>query len=293
MLRSMTGFGRCLVENAICIQQWEIKSVNGRHLDLKWRLPAGARCLEAPLEKIALAYVHRGRVEISLSLQFSANHTPTRIFDAAAATSMLEALSALAVARKDFFRPDYSVFLSMPALWSDPDYGEESGLTGILEEGLRLALEDWNESRSQEGLALGVDLQSRIMQMEEWTELIRERAPEIREERKRDLRARLEEALEGTGAELEDARFLQEIVILSDRIDASEELTRLSAHLGRLRQLLETGGDVGRKLDFTLQECFREINTCGNKLVDPWLSRVVVDFKNELERCREQVQNLE
>ena len=93
--------------------------------------------------------------------------------------------------------------------------------------------------------------------------------------------------------ELEEGRFLQEMVVLSDKLDVSEELTRLHAHLERLRDLLEIGTDAGRRLDFTLQECFREIATCGNKIQDAQTSRLVVDFKNELEKCREQVQNLE
>ena len=107
------------------------------------------------------------------------------------------------------------------------------------------------------------------------------------------LRERLAEALAAVGQEPEEGRFLQEITLLADRLDVSEELTRLDTHLERLRELLEAGRDAGRRLDFTLQECFREINTCGNKLPDVQLSRLVVDFKNELEKCREQVQNLE
>ena len=162
-----------------------------------------------------------------------------------------------------------------------------------LEEGLALALEDWNEARSAEGRSLATDMHSRILRMEEWTGLIAERAPSIKEERANALRDRLSEALAQSGQELEEGRFLQEAVILADRLDVSEELTRLNTHLSRLHDLLQSGGDAGRRLDFTLQECFREINTCGNKLPDVQLSRMVVDFKNELEKCREQVQNLE
>ena len=136
-------------------------------------------------------------------------------------------------------------------------------------------------------------MHSRILRMEEWTGLIAERAPNIKEERANALRERLSEALSQNGQELEEGRFLQEAVILADRLDVSEELTSLNTHLARLHDLLQTGGDAGRRLDFTLQECFREINTCGNKLPDVQLSRMVVDFKNELEKCREQVQNLE
>ena len=110
--------------------------------------------------------------------------------------------------------------------------------------------------------------------MEEWTGLIADRAPNIKEERANALRERLSEALSQNGQELEEGRFLQEAVILADRLDVSEELTRLNTHLARLHDLLQTGGDAGRRLDFTLQECFREINTCGNKLPDVQLSRM-------------------
>ena len=132
-----------------------------------------------------------------------------------------------------------------------------------------------------------------VLPAQEWREVIAGRAPEIKEERAQALRERLAEALAAAGQELEEGRFLQEITLLADRLDVSEELTRLDTHLERLRELLEAGKDAGRRLDFTLQECFREINTCGNKLPDVQLSRLVVDFKNELEKCREQVQNLE
>ena len=129
--------------------------------------------------------------------------------------------------------------------------------------------------------------------MEEWTELIGDRAPELKVEKIRLLRERLADSLSQSGLDLDESRFLQEIVILTDKVDVSEELTRLAAHLERMRQLLAQGQDAGRKLDFTLQECFREINTCGNKLQDAQLSAIIVDFKNELEKCREQAQNLE
>lgn len=289
----MTGFGRCVVENTTCIQQWEIRSVNGRHLDLKWRMPLNARYLEPALEKVVRRHAQRGRIEISLALQFSADTAPRPFFDSVQASAMLEALSNLAKSRNDTFNADYCQFLSLPALWGEPDLEQNDDLANLLEGGLALALEDWNESRASEGAALGLDLQSRILQMEEWTALLSERAPQIKEERAQQLRERLEEALEANGVEMEDSRFLQEIVILADKLDVTEELTRLSAHLDRLRELLRIGDDAGRRLDFTLQECFREINTCGNKIADPWLSRIVVDFKNELEKCREQVQNLE
>lgn len=293
MLRSMTGFGRCLVENDQITQQWEIKSVNSRHLDLKWRLPVAVRSLEPRLEKVVRRFASRGRVDVSLILQYAAGLTPAQRFDATQAAAMLESLRELAVARNEAFTPDYNALLQISSLWGDNGEELDETMTTSLEEGLSLALEDWNEARAAEGRSLATDMHSRILRMEEWTGLIAERAPAIKEERANTLRERLGEALAQCGQELDEGRFLQEVVILADRLDVTEELTRLNTHLERLRDLLQSGGDAGRRLDFTLQECFREINTCGNKLPDVQLSRLVVDFKNELEKCREQVQNLE
>ena len=293
MLRSMTGFGRCLVEDAQFIQQWEIKSVNSRHLDLKWRLPVFVRSLEPRLEKVVRAHAHRGRVDISLMLQYTAAMRPGPAFDAVQAASMLDALRDLAESRDEIFTPDYNTLLSVSSLWGDAGEEVESQLAERLEEGLALALEDWNEARAAEGHALAVDMHSRILRMEEWTDIVSERAPAIKEERIQTVRDRLSEILAQQNGELDEGRFLQEVVILTDKVDVSEELTRLRTHLNRLRELLDAGKDAGRRLDFTLQECFREINTCGNKIPDVQLSRLVVDFKNELEKCREQVQNME
>ena len=293
MLRSMTGFGRCLVENIHTIQQWEVKSVNSRHLDLKWRLPLPVRSLEPRLEKVVRRFASRGRVDISLTLQYAPGEVPVARFDAGQANAMLDSLYSLAQARGDDFTPDYGALMQIPSLWNDTSDEMDEDVTTSLEEGLALALEDWNEARAAEGRALATDMHSRILRMEEWTGLIAERAPAIKEERANIMRERLGEALAQNGQELEEGRFLQEIVVLADRLDVSEELTRLSTHLARLHDLLQAGRDAGRRLDFTLQECFREINTCGNKLPDVQLSRLVVDFKNELEKCREQVQNLE
>ena len=292
MLRSMTGFGRCFLEDAERTQVWEIRSVNGRHLDIRWRLPASVRPFEAALERIVKTHASRGRLEISLHLDERA-YGQSASFNEDLADAMLEKITSFATARGDEFVPDYTRLLGLSFLWDEGLPEEDDELGESLEQGLLTALADWNESRTMEGAALEKDLLARILHMEEWVARIAERAPAIKEERFAVVRARLEEVLEGHGLELEEGRFLQESVILADRLDVSEELTRLNTHLARLHDLLQTGGDAGRRLDFTLQECFREINTCGNKLPDVQLSRMVVDFKNELEKCREQVQNLE
>lgn len=293
MLRSMTGFGRYYIEDEAFTQTWEVRSVNSRHLDLKWRLPSTVRSLEAAFEKIVRRHASRGRVEISLNIQFSAGAENVLKFNADKAAVMLESLSALAASQGAEFKPDYNRLMGISYLWEEPGLEPEGELGGALSDGLKLALEDWNESRTAEAKALEQDILGRVLRMEEWTSSIEERAPGIKEERFATLRERLAQALAEQGGELEESRFLQEITILADKLDVSEELTRLKAHLERLRELVKSGADAGRRLDFTMQECFREINTCGNKIQDAQISRLIVDFKNELEKCREQVQNIE
>ncbi|MDE5879452.1 MAG: DUF1732 domain-containing protein, partial [Desulfovibrio sp.] len=263
MLRSMTGFGRCLVENAGSIQQWEVKSVNGRHLDLKWRLPAAVRFLEPLLEKVVRRHAARGRVDVSLTLQRAGGAAAGPGFDACGAAAMLESLAALARERGDTFTPDYAALLAVPALWGENAGVPDEAQVRELEAGLALALEDWNLSRAAEGAALAADLEARVERMAEWTCRLAAAAPAIRKERAEALRARVTELLAPEGLALDEGRFLQEVAILTDRLDVSEELTRLGVHLARLRELLRGGGAAGRRLDFTLQECFREITTCG------------------------------
>ena len=116
MLRSMTGFGRCLTETPHFTQQWEIKSVNNRHLDLKWRLPASVRSLEPRLEKVVRAHAARGRIDISLVLQFGSGESPDPCFDGAQASAMLDALQHLASSRGDIYTPDYNRLLQLSGL---------------------------------------------------------------------------------------------------------------------------------------------------------------------------------
>lgn len=293
MLRSMTGFGRCVMEDADWTQTWEIRSVNNRHLDLKWRLPVQIRGMETRLEKAVRRFAARGRIEISLVLQQREGVQGPILFNNVQASSMLDAVAALADLHGDTFEPDYNLLFTIPELWEREEEDSDEEMEVRLEEGLVAALEDWNESREAEGSALARDMDTRLLRLEQWLTQIDERAPSIKEERFVLLRERLTEVLTAINNELEENRFLQEVVILADKLDVSEELTRLHAHLGRLHELLNKGKDAGRRLDFTLQECFREITTCGNKIQDIQISRLVVDFKNELEKCREQVQNLE
>lgn len=290
-LRSMTGFGRCQLDDADMVQTWEIRSVNSRFLDLKWKLPPQARNMEARFEKIVRRFASRGRVEISLNLQRQSAARAS--FDAEQANAMLDAIKAFASSRGDIFNVNYMALMNQSALWTSAQDEDDEALFNALSEGLETALADWNDSREVEAQALAADLETRFSRMAAWVSAIEERAPEIKAARFEQVRERLATMLADMGSDLDENRFLQEMVIMADKLDVSEELTRLHSHLVRLASLMESGEDAGRKLDFTLQESFREINTCGNKIQDQHVSRIVVDCKNELEKCREQVQNLE
>ena len=293
MLRSMTGFGRCLLEEENWTQIWEVRSVNGRHLDVRWRLPLQIRSLEPAFERLVKSGATRGRLEISLYLQIRGLGAQAVSFNEDQADAMLETMAAFAASRGEDFVPDYNLLLNLPYLWEHGPPEPDDSLSQSLERGLGMALEDWNESRVLEAAVLEKDLRTRILRMEEWVQCIRERAPLVKEERFTQVRERVAELLERHSQEMDESRFLQEMLLLADKLDVSEELTRLAAHLDRVRELLHIGQDIGRKLDFTMQECFREISTCGNKIQDLHVSRLVVDVKNELEKCREQIQNLE
>ena len=290
-LRSMTGFGGSRMERGGVTAAWELRSVNNRFLDIKWMLPHTVRGMEPRLEKLVRAHAQRGRLEASLSMQ--GGDLSGVSFDAPQAGAMLDAVAALAASRGDAFAPDYVQLLKIPALWGQERAESGGALGDLLEESLEAALIEWNASREEEGRALAADLAQRFARIGLWVGSVEERAPAIKQARLAQVRERLAAMLAALGGELEESRFLQEAVIMADKLDVTEELTRLRAHLARLAAILENGTDAGKKLDFTLQECFREVNTCGNKIQDARVSAIIVDCKNELEKCREQVQNLE
>lgn len=290
---SMTGFGRFETNEDAWTHVWEIKSVNGRFLDVKWRMPGYLRSLENGWEKIVRTYASRGRVDISLNLEVLDAGILGVTFNETMAQAMFKQMEKLAVSRGESFQPDYNKVLTMSSLWRDTGNEPDPGLAESLSKGLEEALKDWVNSRQLEGDAMVADLLARLETLRGIGAQIAERIPDILDEKKANLRQRIKDMLDSAGAEFSEDRMLQEVAHLTDKLDVSEELTRLDAHLERLGEVLGDKSDAGKKLDFLLQETFREINTCGNKAQDTATSRLVVDFKAELERCREQVQNIE
>ncbi|MDK2957025.1 MAG: hypothetical protein PWQ57_2521 [Desulfovibrionales bacterium] len=293
MAKSMTGYGRVRLEGGGWLQNWEIRSVNGRYLDVKWRLPQEVRPLEMELERQVRKVAGRGRLEITLDLTATDIVLEGHHLNKPMALAMLSAVEELAQERGHAFQPDYSKLLSTPALWKDPGEDVDEELSRLATEGLREALKAWDASREKEGESLLADLLGRLAELFKLQAAIEAELPRILEQKKTGLRERLDALMAEAGAEFDEQRLLQEVAVLTDRLDVSEEMSRLGAHLERIKELFSSKGEAGKRLDFLLQECFREINTCGNKAQDAEISRLVVEFKAELEKCREQAQNME
>lgn len=301
MIRSMTGFGRFSSDPAPHkaneashpLRTWEIKSVNSRHLDLKWRLPHMLSCVESEFERVVKSEAHRGRVEVSLHMANGKADGQGPQFNQALAKAMIADLAQFARSQNLEYTPDLNRLAGLSMLWDEQRTELDPELVEQLALELALTLRVWNESRRIEGKALAADLNKRLIRMTEWLALIEDKTPEIKEAKCAALEERIRASLERLKLETDRDRVMQEAAVLCDRLDVTEEITRLKTHLNLLGRLLEQGGEAGKRLDFILQECFREINTLGNKAGDAQVSQLVVEFKAELEKCREQAQNIE
>lgn len=293
MLKSMTGYGSHREQDAECSQIWEIKSVNAKQLSLKFRLPPLLSPWEPVWDQQVRRVAERGRVEITLNLQILRPDMLPLQLNGPALQAMLDQLERFAAERGSPFTPDCNQALRIPGLWQETSLPSESDLGSRLEAGLSKALDDWDASRTREGQALQSDLLERMERLAGGHGELLAKTSSLAEEKLERLRERMAELLAQQETQPDEQRLLQEMALLADKVDVSEELTRLRTHIDALQHYLSRGSAGGRKLDFLLQECFREINTCGNKAQNAEASRLVVDLKTELEKCREQVQNLE
>ena len=293
MPKSMTGYGRAAAQEENWTLAWEIRSLNNRHLDLKWKIPPTLYAHQKEWENEVRAVASRGGVELYLGLKINNPELQSLSLDTATAGSMLAELGRLAEATGTPWTADLNRLLGIPSLWKDTGAIDNPELVRSLTETLQRALADWDEARVREGLALEEDLRSRFARLGELVAEIRELAAQTAPERFALLQERVGKLLADSGVQVDPDRMLQELAVISDRIDVSEELTRLEVHLKGIDGYFSQTEPVGRKLDFMVQECFREINTCGNKSQNTSISQLVVSFKAELEKCREQIQNLE
>jgi len=293
MPKSMTGYGRASAQEEGWTLSWEIRSLNNRHLDLKWKIPPTLYAHQKEWENEVRGVASRGGVELFLGLKISNPELQSLSLDRTMAASMLQELERMASSMGHSYDPDLNRLLGIPSLWKDSGGIDNPQLIESLTATLKDALADWDEARAREGRALEKDLCQRFARLTELVEEIRALASQTAGERFALLQERVGKLLADSGVQIDADRMLQELAVISDRIDVSEELTRLEIHLKGIDGYFRQTEPVGRKLDFMVQECFREINTCGNKSQNTSISQLVVTFKAELEKCREQIQNLE
>ncbi|MCD8383233.1 MAG: YicC family protein [Clostridiales bacterium] len=292
MLNSMTGYGRgeaVLHQHAIVV---ELRSVNNRYLDCSVRLPRVYACAEDAVQSEVKAAVSRGKVEVNVTVDASGSDAVSVTLNQPVAAGYLRALREMGEVfglRDDVSVSLLSRFPDVFRVEKTPENLEQ--LTEDIRQVARMALADFNAMRAREGEKLAEDLLGRLDTLEDYTCQVESRSPETVAAYRERLTAKLREVLEDR--QIDDSRILTEAAIFADKVAVAEETVRLHSHINQFRNMVRQGGVIGRKLDFLIQEMNRETNTTGSKCNDLQLSTIVVDMKAELEKLREQVQNVE
>jgi len=291
-MQSMTGYGRSEVRHAHLALTVEARSVNHRYLDISLRYPRLYAPLEARMKQRVSAYFTRGRIDITLVQQESPDTRRALSLDHALAQQYYDALQRL---QESLHLPG-TIDLSLMAGLRDVFKVEESAADvesdwDLIAQGLDTALQALHSMRRQEGEALSRDFHLRLQVMAQQIQSIRQRVPQVVVEYRQRLEQRVKELF--AQFELDPNRVAQEAILFAERADITEELTRLEAHMQAFTRLLSSSEAVGRKIEFLVQEMHREVNTIGSKSNDTAISHSVIELKSELERMREQIQNIE
>lgn len=286
----MTGYGRGTASS----EGWDIvvqvNSVNRKTLEVSFSMPREWQMLEPELATMVRSSVARGRVHVAIELRGVLASGLT--WDDAVVDSVLERLAALAKSHGIGFQPTPELLLRVAeaSCASGGKLAAEDAMA-LLKPALAEAMGAMVEMRATEGRALELDIRNRTEKIIQLVNTISGRSSEVVPTYRETLMQRLRQA--GLELDLEDERVLKEVAIFADRIDVTEELTRVGSHLEQLAELAGNTDPVGRKAEFILQEIGREFNTIGSKANDLEIGRAVIEAKNELERIREQVQNIE
>ncbi len=291
-LKSMTGYGRAEVENQGRIWTAEVKSVNNRFLDAKIKLPRNYAALEDLIRKKISNFHQRGRVDLIVSVSGDFSDLVKIGIDVNLARTYRDRLDELASELNLKSQTELSLLINLPDVVTREQQPEDlAEIWPLLESAIDDAFGQCHDMRAREGEALAADLGERLKVFTEVLDSIEQSTPTIIADRESVLRDRLEKLLDTI--DLDPARLAQEVAILVDKSDVTEEMVRLRSHIDQLGDLLDSSAPVGRKLDFLIQEFLREVNTIGSKINDAENAHKTVSLKSELEKMREQVQNIE
>lgn len=294
MVKSMTGYGRArqtLNGRDITV---EVKSVNNRYLDTTVKLPRAYIFTEDAIKQRVQKAVSRGKVDVFVTIDSTGADEAVVTVNEPLAKSYLEALRKISALNPSMLRGEYSAVdvarfpdvLTVTKAEEDLE-SVQRDICAVADE----ALANYNAMRAVEGEKLAADIGARLTTIETLTGKVEARSPETVKEYREKLTARMQEVLQSTT--IEESRILTEAAIYADKIAVDEETVRLRSHVSQLRTMLTSDEPMGRKMDFLIQEVNRESNTCGSKCNDVEIARVVVELKAEVEKIREQVQNIE
>jgi uncharacterized protein (TIGR00255 family) len=294
-MRSMTGFGRASFELDELPCDVEVRSVNHRYLDVRVRVPRLLAAFEGEVRSRIQARFGRGKFDLSVNMPGNTAASQRVEVDVDAARQYLEAAEAL---RRDGVEGglDLGTLLGLPGVsrFAEQEYSADA-LRDALFGAVDAALEALEKMRAVEGAALQEDLEERVADVERSAGVLEARSGEVQKVVRERLRRRAGQLEQETGL-LDEARLYQEIVFAADRLDITEEIVRLRSHVDQFRAIVSKGDGgkpVGRRLDFLLQEFGREANTIGSKGSDAPIAHEIVELKAQIERLREQVQNVE
>ena len=293
MLISMTGYGRAECQKDDYTYLAEIRSVNNRFIEINTRLPKAHMDLEQPLKKLIKSYCSRGSINLSISIGNSNENTgewevkPNLPLAEQYVTALQQIRDSLKLEGKIDLKSVVGIrdIVKLEPLAIDPANHEL--ILNIATE----ALDSLQKMRKEEGINLQKDLEQRIDAIENHAAEIESWHPEVVKEYQNKLKERIKSLNEGM--ESDETRIAQETALLADRCDITEEITRLKSHLNQFRNFFNTNEPIGRKLEFITQEINREVNTVGSKSSNIKISNRVIEIKSELEKIREQVQNIE
>lgn len=290
-MRSMTGYGRCT--RVIDGRQLtiEVKSVNHRFLDLGFRMPRSFAFLEEDARRIIGQRLNRGHVDLFATYRNLRTDARTVTVDSALLAAYMGALDS--IGETSGMRDDrtlMSVSRLPDVLVVEEAEEDREALKLLMAEALGGALDEMVAMREREGASMKADLILHVDEIERMTGEIEQRYPETVAEYQQRLKQRVEELL---GGDMDEQRLLQEVAVMADRSAIAEETVRLHSHIAQLRELFEQDEPVGRRIDFIVQELNREVNTISSKSQDIPITRLVVSCKAEIEKLREQLQNVE
>ncbi len=292
MIKSMTGYGRAVRVYADKQITVELRSVNNRYLDCSVKLPRLYSFAEDAVKQLVKKSISRGKVDVFVTVALTQSDDVAIVLNRPVLEGYLAAMRTIA--------SDYEVRddISVNALSRLPDVftvekteQDEDLLKAQLLEVVEEALAGYDKMRRTEGVALAEDLRAKASNVLKLVEFVETRSPKTVEEYRTRLAQKMQEVLESTS--IDEARILTEAAIFADKVAVDEETVRLRSHLSQLDSMLQSGEPIGRKLDFLMQEINRETNTIGSKCSDLELARTVVEIKAELEKIREQIQNIE